>query len=88
MPCSHPPPDEIAEARQARYWAEIGDKDDTSAGEGEGTGDSPDESLSGGSDADPWTDRDEGQLPLPRSEAPAPARCCEPGLLAFKENRP
>ena len=59
-----PTPDEIAEAgRQARYWAENGDEEDASAGEGEGGGGSLDERPDDASDTGPWTDPDEGQLP-------------------------
>ncbi len=58
-----PTPDEIAEARRhASYWDEGGAEDDSGAGEGEGTGDGR-EDPEGGSDAGPWTDPDEDQLP-------------------------
>jgi ParB family transcriptional regulator, chromosome partitioning protein len=58
-----PTPDEIAEAgHHARSWVE-GDRDDGSAGEGEGAGGSLDERAEDDPDTGPWTDPDEGQLP-------------------------
>ena len=59
-----PTPDEIAEAgRHASDWIESSGEDDTSAGEGEGTGGDLGARSGCVPDADPWTEPDEGQRP-------------------------
>jgi len=59
-----PTPEEIAEAtRPPSYWDERGGEDDATGREGEGTGDGVDECPDDGSDACPWTDLGEDQLP-------------------------
>ena len=83
-----PTPDEIAEAgRNARSWDEGGEDEANTRG-GEGAGGSLDERPRATLTRVRGPNPTKTNYPPPRSEAPAPARCRGPGLLAFKETRP
>ena len=84
-----PTPDEIADARARRATGtRVAARTTPAAGKGRAPGTTLTSTSRAALTRGRGATATEINCPLPRSDAPAPARCCGPGLLAFKENRP